>query len=95
MSLKVRLLIYGLCGVMTGFWLSMAAFAVVLTSGKPQALVEFAYWPARVSGIPPSDYMHPNFVGPIFLNIAGWTLVAEIVGLYHHWVSMPRTAVQR
>jgi hypothetical protein len=89
LRLRARLLLYGLFGVMTGFWLSMAAVGAVLGSGKPRALIDLAYWPARLAGISLNQYMYPNLVGPIVLNILGWTALAEVVAFAHHWVVAP------
>ncbi len=84
MSLRARLLLYGLCGVMGGFWLSMIAVLAILAAGGPALVIETAYWPSRLTGVPPDQYANPDLVRPIVRNILGWTLASEMIGVAHH-----------
>jgi hypothetical protein len=92
LKLTVRLLLYTLCGSMVGFWLSAAAATAVLAAGGPEAFVEFAYWPSRLCGMRLHDYMYPNLFGPILLNMLGWTILANLVGLLHHALVTPKAS---
>ena len=84
MTLRSRLFLYTLFGAMGSLLLSFVAVFVVLASGAPRALVEVAYWPSRLCGTRPQDYMYPNLLGPIGVNIIGWTLLLDALALVHH-----------
>jgi hypothetical protein len=89
-GLRARLLLYAIFGVMSGFWLSVAAVLAILASGEPRVLIELAYWPTHLYGMPLNHYADPNLVGPILLNMLGWTALAELVGLIHHSLAAGR-----
>jgi hypothetical protein len=91
-ALGTRLLLYALFGAVGGFWLTVAAICVVLASGEPRSFIELAYWPTRHSGIPPSNYMNPDLMRPLLLNMLGWTVVAVLLGVLHHVVVALRHA---
>jgi hypothetical protein len=86
MNLRARLLLYGLCGVMGGLWLSMIAVLAILAAGGPALIIELAYWPSRLSGISSEHYANPDLVGPILRNVLGWTVAAELIGVAHHFL---------
>jgi hypothetical protein len=78
MSLRIRLLLYVLCGAMVGFWLNVAVvFLAVGAQGASAApaglseLVELAYWPSWVWWRDPGYYFQPNLVSPHVVNIFG------------------------
>jgi hypothetical protein len=91
-GLRTRVLLYALFGALGGLWLTVAAIIAVLASGEPRSLIELAYWPTRHSGIPPSRYMNPDLMRPLLLNILGWTVVAVLLGVFHHVVIELRQA---
>ena len=86
MSLRARLLLYGLCDVMGGLWLSIIAVLAILAAGGPTLIVEVAYWPSRLTGVPSDHYANPDLVGPILRNILGWTIAAELLGVAHQFL---------
>jgi hypothetical protein len=102
MSPTLRLGLYLMFPAMFGFGLNVFVEMIVATAMGPHGvpsplreLVDLAYWPTALCGVPHEHYFYPEGWKCFVTNILGWTLLGGLLGLVHAAIALLASRKQR
>ena len=97
MTPRTRLWLYCGAAAAAGFLLNGFAVVIVMSGsggpGLPPLLafpVYLAFWPTWLAGMAREQWFYPDLLGPIVLNIAGWSTVGVLAAVMQNAITRSR-----
>jgi hypothetical protein len=102
MPTRVRWALYLAFSLVASLWLNGCAVLLAISgsgggelAGPLDAIVEVAYLPTRLFGVPQTRWFYPDLMTPILLNVCSWSAVGVLIAGAHHVIAARNPAGRR